>query len=444
MAAPPSPRGARLEAGACLVGKYRLVRRLASGGMGQVWCARNETTGADVALKVLHEAHDEALDARFRNEARLGAMLSHRSIVRIFDLIEGAGGELVLVMELLRGESLAGYLKRTGTISTREAVAIAVPVLSALAHAHESGVVHRDVTPGNVFLAVDPDGQVIPKLVDFGIAKLPVAGSLTLEGRVLGTPRYMSPEQIRAASDLDGRSDLFSLAATLYEAIAGASPFAAPTPGASLAAVLESTVDPDPRIDPRVWIELERALGKRPYERHRDAREMADALRGALGESEASLASLLRRDPPIRDEDPHVDASPEASPEGTVDGQSLDSPRGKRSRRRLAVVLGAAVGLVGVVGWGALGISGPARNGRATAAQGAASPVTPPSAPGGDRASDATGPAAAGPAIAPIDVATGVLAPVVAPIVPALPSRKSRPAAGTKPHPKPVATTPGF
>src|SRR5579859_3758663 len=192
-AAPPAPAPSRrLEAGMRLAGKYVLVRRVAVGGMGEVWVAKNDQTGAEVAIKVRRRdagAGEDAV-ARFRHEARLGAMLSHRSIVRIFDLVEESDGKLLLVMVLLHGETLERYLKSNGPLSTNEAVAIGVPLLSALAHAHDAGIVHRDVTPANVFLAIDPDGHVTPKLVDFGIAKLPSTGVKTLEGRVLGTPRY--------------------------------------------------------------------------------------------------------------------------------------------------------------------------------------------------------------------------------------------------------------
>ncbi|HZU83153.1 MAG TPA: serine/threonine-protein kinase, partial [Polyangiaceae bacterium] len=139
------------EPGARVGGKYKLVRRLASGGMGEVWVARNQATGADVAIKLCgRRAANEDVRLRFRHEARLGATLSHRSIVRTFDLVEGADGTLLLVMELLRGETLERYLKAHGPLPPASAIAIALPVLSALAHAHDFGVVHRDVTPANV------------------------------------------------------------------------------------------------------------------------------------------------------------------------------------------------------------------------------------------------------------------------------------------------------
>lgn len=312
----------RLEPGARVGSKYRLVRRIATGGMGEVWRARNEATSAEVAVKISRRTHGDDLDLRFRTEAKLGSMVAHRNIVRIFDLVEDDHGSLVLVMELLRGEALGHHLKTCGRLGAKEAIAIASAILSGLSHAHAEGIVHRDVTPANVFLAVDPDGLITPKLIDFGIAKLPAAGPHTLDGRVLGTPRYMAPEQIRGL-EIDGRADLFSLAVVLYEALTGICPFEAGSPSASLAAVLETEVDPDPEIELRVWLELSRALGKRPYERHPSAAAFADALRLAIGETEASLTPLLRREPPSRsDEDDEVQP-PRGST--TIEGQSVES-----------------------------------------------------------------------------------------------------------------------
>jgi serine/threonine-protein kinase len=290
--------------------------------------------------------------------------------------------------------------------------------------------VHRDVTPSNVFLAIEPDGEVIPKLVDFGIAKLPSGGSLTLEGAVLGTPRYMSPEQIRAASDIDGRADLFSVAVLVYEAITGVSPFQAATPGASLAAVLEATVDPDPSIDPRAWIELQRALSKRPYQRHKDAAEMAAALRSAIGETDASLAALLRRDPPSSSDLSLAagDAS-DAAPQGTVDGQSLESVLRSSAPRRSLWGIGGAVALLGA----AAVIAGARRPSPASGAPpGAPPPVVPATV-------------APEPSLAPApstERATGASSQA-APLASAVP-RPMKPAAHAAVKPKPVATTPGF
>jgi serine/threonine-protein kinase len=271
-------------------------------------------------------------------------MVSHRNIVRVFDLVEDVDGTLVLVMELLRGESLSQHLRTRGRLDTKEALAIVVPILSGLGHAHAEGIVHRDVTPANVFLAVDPDGQVVPKLIDFGIAKLPAAASQTLDGRVLGTPRYMAPEHIRGQS-IDGRADLFSLAVVLYEALTGTCPFDAPTASASLAAVLEVEVDPDPHIEPKVWLEIARALGKRPYERHPTAAAFADALRLATGETDASLATLLHRAPPGPSEAEVEPASTLPGP-STIEGQSVEAPAPRRPAW-IALAIGTTAAAVG-------------------------------------------------------------------------------------------------
>jgi serine/threonine-protein kinase len=269
--------------------------------MGDVWLAKNEGTEAHVALKVLRPNPDERTQTedRFRREARLGGLLAHRSIVRIFDFLEEPDGTLVLVMELLRGETIEQWITRRGPFPAREAMAVMSGVLSALQHGHEQGVVHRDVKPSNILLDVEPDGRIIPKLVDFGIAKMPRNDrSKTMDGLVLGTPSYMSPEQIKADADIDGRSDLFSGAVVFYEMLTATCPFAAPTPSAAIAAVLQNAVDPDPRIDPRLWLEIQRALSKRPKERHASAAEMRTAMLAAMGETEDSLASVLRTDPP--------------------------------------------------------------------------------------------------------------------------------------------------
>ena len=151
--------------------------------MAQLWVATNEATGAEVCVKILvPDASDDESVERFRREAYAAARLSHRAIVRIFDLVElGANGEtttsgkpaaLAIVMELLHGETLGDCLMKKGKLPLDEAIDLALPFLSALAHAHRAGVVHRDLKPDNIFLATDPDGHVIPKVLDFGVSKM--------------------------------------------------------------------------------------------------------------------------------------------------------------------------------------------------------------------------------------------------------------------------------
>jgi serine/threonine protein kinase len=334
-------------------GKYLLNRRIAVGGMGDVWIAKNETTDAQVALKILRPPRDARTQAceRFRREAKLGGLLVHRGIVRIFDFLEEPDGTLILVMELLRGDSLEHYIEKHGAVSAREALAIMVPVLSALQHGHDHGVVHRDVKPANIFVAVDPDGHVIPKILDFGIAKTTFTGTKTIDGLVLGTPRYMSPEQINADESIDGRSDLFSVGVVLYELLTGTCPFQAPAASASIAAVLLHEVDPDPRIDPKLWLEIQRALKKRPAERHSSAAEMAAALCNAVGETEDALSSVMRRSkPPMRavPEPPPTLPAPEEQTQ-SVAGHSVATPTRRRTRPAIAA-WAVAVGIACVLG----------------------------------------------------------------------------------------------
>jgi serine/threonine-protein kinase len=440
----------RLEPHYRVAGKFRLGRRLATGGMGEVWVARNESTGADVALKMLRRGdidreRELQVEERFRHEARLSAMLAHRSIVKVFDLLEETNGTLVLVMELLRGETLQHYLENKGPRAPREAVAIVSPILSALAHAHERGIVHRDVTPSNIFLAIDPDGHVTPKLVDFGIAKL-VGGAAsrtsrtqpvqTVDGRVLGTPRYMAPERIRGSTEIDGRADLFSVGVVLYETMTGASPFAASSASASLAAVLERHVDPDERIDPRVWIEIQRAMSKRPYERHASAHEMATALRAAIGETEGALeASLKRARPPAQwEDDEFLAATPPDNQ--SIEGQSVAVAPRKRVSSAMWLAAGTLAGVVfgaAVVGWRASSRAEPHAPETTAPSAAAASVSAPPSLP--DPQATAPAPKATPPAVTSTSIPTATAKQLP-------PARAPYPAPAARP--RPVATTPGF
>ncbi len=293
MAEPPE----KLETSSRIGGKYLLQRKIASGGMGDIWAALNESTQSDVAIKVLRAEYalTKDLAARFRHEAHVASTLQHRNIVRVFDLLEEADGTLALVMELLRGESLAARIQRRGTLSHTEALGVLLPVLSALAHAHAHKIIHRDIKPENIILSLEPDGVIAPKLLDFGIAKTSNGSMNTELGLVLGTPRYMSPEQIRALP-LDGRSDLFAITVICVELLTGKNPFASDVPSASLAAVLEVEVPYDDRIDPRLWAVLKRGLSKRPEERFENAVEYADALRAAMPEVQSMLDESLRGD----------------------------------------------------------------------------------------------------------------------------------------------------
>ena len=211
-----------------VAGKYRLGVLLGSGGMAEVWSATNSFTDKQVAIKFLRRSELEKTPeaaARFLKEAKVSARINHPNVIDIFDVGQTDDGQLFLVMELLRGVSLDIALKRQAEVplSLHGLVCMLADVASALAAAHRSGVVHRDLKPSNVFLH-EVGGTIVPKIVDFGVGKFldeePDHG-LTIAGTVLGSPLYMSPEQARGESDLDGRTDIFAFGAILFEAACG-------------------------------------------------------------------------------------------------------------------------------------------------------------------------------------------------------------------------------
>jgi serine/threonine-protein kinase len=216
-----------MRPGDLLEQRYRLVRVLGRGRSGSVWCARNELIDRAVAVKVLHRslASDPERLQRFFQEARACGRVRHPAVVEVFDLGQGDDGILFLVMELLDGETLASLLGRRGRLRADEALAIVIPLAQGLAAAHAHGILHRDLKPANVYLHRTPTGGLQPKILDFGISKI-VGNDLTAAGVVLGTPSYMSPEQVRG-EELDARTDVWSLGVILYEALTGKLPFPA-------------------------------------------------------------------------------------------------------------------------------------------------------------------------------------------------------------------------
>ena len=229
----PSP----IEGGHVISGKYQLVRLLGRGSMGEVWIAHHKTLGEDVAIKLLASAHAASeiesyptAAARFRFEAQVAARLSRktRHIVRVTDHGEEEGdAPAYLVMELLVGQTLERRLAMYGAMTPDEAFRLVAQIARALECAHAESVVHRDLKPANTFLARDEDGEVLVKLLDFGIARATrtqrMASFSTGQGIVFGTPGYMSPEQASGAK-LDGRVDLWALATVAYEALTGELP----------------------------------------------------------------------------------------------------------------------------------------------------------------------------------------------------------------------------
>ena len=267
-----------VEAGHEIAGRYVLREIVAAGGMAQVWQADDTVLGRKVAVKILHPnyAADADILERFRDEAKAAARLSHPSIVAIFDTASEAGVEAI-VMELIEGLTLRQYLDDHGPLSLTDATDLTVQVADALEAAHAARIVHRDIKPGNIMLC--PDRRT--KVTDFGIAKALEAGDRTSDGTMLGTAKYLAPEQVEG-QPVDERADVYSLGVVLFEALTGEPPFAAET--ASATALARLRVDPPaPRsIDPTIPPAVERVI-LTAMARDRDRRyPTAAALREAL------------------------------------------------------------------------------------------------------------------------------------------------------------------
>jgi serine/threonine-protein kinase len=271
------------------IGAYRIVKPLGAGGMSEVWVAEHALLGRRAAIKVLRSRLSRQLDIvqRMFNEARIMTAIANPGIVQVFDFGFHVDGSAYIVMELLDGETLGERLSRRGPLAVGEALHLVRQVASALRAAHDHGVVHRDLTPENIFLARDPDvaGGVRAKLLDFGIAKLIGERAFhTGEALVLGTPPFMSPEQCRGEQTVEQRSDVYSLGCVLFTMVTGRPPFDA-AGGAVLAMhQQEPTPIPSRRVPglPAVVDHLVlRCMAKQPAERF-TAGELSRAIAGLL------------------------------------------------------------------------------------------------------------------------------------------------------------------
>lgn len=216
-----------MQRGDVVAGKYRLISPLGSGGMAEVWAATNTFTERQLAIKFMNEqvAKTPEAAARFLKEAKVSARVDHPNIIDVLDVGQTEQGQLFLVMELLTGFSLDHALRHeTPPMTLHELATVMLDVAEALAAAHKRGIIHRDLKPTNIFLHRGKDGGLVPKLLDFGVSKFleeDTNHALTVAGTVLGSPLYMSPEQARGESSLDGRTDVFAFGAILFEALCG-------------------------------------------------------------------------------------------------------------------------------------------------------------------------------------------------------------------------------
>jgi serine/threonine-protein kinase len=337
------------------IGRYQVLGELGQGAMGTVYRGRDETLDRDVAIKVMSKGMADAdARARFSREARAAARLQHPNIVVIYELGEHEGAPF-MVLELLEGVDLQRAIDAGIRPDPRATLPVVLQLLAGLGHAHENGIVHRDVKPSNVFL---PFGRPA-KIMDFGVARLAGLGTTTA-GVMVGTPNYMSPEQA-SAGEIDGRSDLFSAGLILYELVTGEKAYQADSLVAILYKILHEEPDlaliPEGRQWERLRAVLEHALARKAEDRYPDARAMSAELTIALTDlggtldwtAPADQALLVRPRPTVRAA-PRTDtpSSPAASP-----APAPAAPKPASAARRLplaAALSGAALVAISAAG----------------------------------------------------------------------------------------------
>jgi serine/threonine-protein kinase len=348
--------------------RYRLTRLLDVGGMGEVWAAKNELTQKNFAIKFLLPSLAERRDLleRFVREAQTAGSLNHRAIVDVFDVAQAEDGQPFIVMELLAGETLESRLDRCGRLSSIEASAFIAQVSDGLAVAHAAGIVHRDLSSENVFLARNPDGgRALPKILDFGVSKTlgpdAIDRTQTGNGAVLGSPEFMSPEQARGAEAVDARTDIWSLGIVLYQALVGTPPFRAKNYNALMVAIMTRPHRPLLEVAPSVDRELaeivEACLVKDRTKRVQSARDLSEK----LGKVARRLAGSSELAPKRRATDGLPRTEVEARSRFALGVDDLKALSNLRAKRTAMAVLGAVFGIaLGVALAFTIGKAGPA------------------------------------------------------------------------------------
>ena len=278
----PSPF--RNRTGQILAGRYTLTRKIGEGGMGEVYEAKHLGLDRPVAIKLLHDEflQRECYRERFSREARTLASFRSEHIVAVTDYGETDSGLPFMVMEYLVGEDLRKLLKRHSLLPVARAVKLVADACKGVSAAHANGLVHRDIKPENLFVSSSPSGRESCKVLDFGVAKQSNASTLTRDGALIGTARYMAPEQALGEKDIDGRVDVFALGSILYECLCGEPAFDGDRPEAILFAIIHRTPAALSDLNPEVPKSLERivarALARSPADRYQSIDEFAAAL----------------------------------------------------------------------------------------------------------------------------------------------------------------------
>jgi serine/threonine protein kinase len=345
-------------------GRYRVDYELGRGGMGVVLQAHDQMLDRDVALKVVLPRmlrSPEAIE-RFGNEARSLAQLESRHVVRVMDFgaissPPASAGLPFMVLELLRGEDLFNVAAREGGIAPARVVRYALQACSGLAAAHAQGIIHRDLKPENLFLAVEGDGSECLKVLDFGIARSHSRRALTRGHIGVGSPGYMSPEQVEGTGHVDPRSDIWGLGVVMYELLAHRPAFFGDNPQSLCLQILTAKVAPlselKPNLPPALVYIVERCMAREPEHRFADVAELAEALAPLDVWSPASDAEQIRRRLDAAEDSPVSETRPQHSRElpsiDVVVTEPVTAPPPRRSRRRMASLVLAAAVLVPVV-----------------------------------------------------------------------------------------------
>jgi serine/threonine-protein kinase len=284
-----------------LCGRYALERHLASGGMGEVWQATDTELGRRVAVKLLHPhlSGDPDVVARFRREARAAARLHHPAIVAVYDTCNDAGREAI-VLQLIDGPSLRQYLDRVGRLSDDQTITIATSVAEGLGVAHAAGLVHRDIKPANILF-----GDQRAMVTDFGVAKALDEVDTTTTGTLLGSVRYLCPEQVEGTTP-DGRGDLFSLGVVLYECVTGTTPWQGSTAAATALARLDQPLVPPGQLNPAMSAGLDHVittlLARSPDDRYPNAAALVQALHALSGNAAVPMPAPPGVNPSVGDD----------------------------------------------------------------------------------------------------------------------------------------------
>jgi serine/threonine-protein kinase len=439
------------------IGRYEISRRLGEGGMGVVYLATDPHLRRPVAIKMLagHGTYDAELRARFAREAQSAAALRHPSIVTVYDVGED-GNRPFIAMEFLDGESMSELIRREAPVDVATKIRWMVELCDALGYAHERGIIHRDIKPAN--LMITAEGRL--KILDFGLARVAASlneRGLTQAGAIVGTPHYMSPEQVLGKT-LDPRSDIFSVGAVLYEILTSRQAFGAETPHLVLHRILQAEPEPiadlAPDLAPAFGGIVARALDKDRDRRYQSLAEMAADLSGAETSLRTGSAATVKLGgpPPIsartvitttsaapRREVPLESAATVLLAPGAVPASDTAAPRDRRSPSRVPLFVAVAVVAAIAIAYAVFALSRPGSGTHETSTSVMTPAPTPTSPPVQPAASTSPSPA---PTTATVPASVGQATPLPSPS-PSSPINGASPRATATPPPGAGRATPG-